>query len=189
MTTADHLTVRFEYSAATHADAWVDDPVRRAMLKWWKPANLAMMVIMIGRLWLKGTFTSMSAMISTLLVMAPFMVFMLFMPEFLKHRVRARFRREAAQRNDPFETRAFGPEGFRARLDWPQPIPWSHITKVAESGQFFFIYHSTSNDPEYVPKAAMTATDVDRLRTLLQDKLRTGHAELRLLAGAPAPSQ
>ena len=191
MTTTDHLTVRFEYSAAVHADAWLDEPERRAIFKWWKPANLAVMAIMFGRLWLKGTFTSMSAMISTLLVMAPFMAFMLFVPEFLKNRVRARFRREAALRGDPFETQTFGPEGFRARLDWPQPIPWSQITKVAESKRFFFIYNSTSSNPEYVPKAAMSTTDVGRLRALFQDKLRKGHAELRLFPGAqtPAPSQ
>ena len=122
---SDHLTVRFEYSAADHADALAEE--RRSMFFgwWYRPLNIVVMAIIYGRQVARGGNDLLGNLI-LLAVLLPFAAFLIFMPEFVRGRERARLRREAAKRDDLVETRTFGPDGFRPGTHWPQPIPWSH---------------------------------------------------------------
>src|SRR5262245_22880484 len=111
MPTNDHLTVRFEYSPAGHADAVADWPDRRTWLRWWKPLDLGFLAILLAWAASRGMF---SDWIGALLLLPLFLMAapLVFLPEFARKRLRAHFLREAAQRDDPFETRTFGPDGF-----------------------------------------------------------------------------
>ena len=143
MTSPNHLTVKFEYSAADHSHAFAEERHSMFFGWWWRPVNIVVMAIIYGRQAVRSPDSSGNLVLFAVLL--PFAAWMIFMPEFVRSRDRARFRREAARRDDLVETRTFGPDGFRPGTHWPQPIPWSLVTKVAETKRYFFIYHSTSH--------------------------------------------
>ena len=172
----DPLTVRFTYSAAEHANARAESPERRDLFRWWwRPLNIAiaatLVVLPAAR---RGDFSAKSILATLVVTIAalPFFAGLIFMPEFVKRLDRARFRRASAAREDPLETRTFGPDGFSSG-DWPRAIPWPMITRVVESEQFFFVCYATSHVPEYVPKRAMSESESNSLRSLLANELRS----------------
>ena len=63
---------------------------------------------------------------------------------------------------------------------WSEPVPWTFITKVVESENFFFLYHSGAQQAEYVPKAAMTDAERNELRFMLQNRLGANTAQVKL---------
>ena len=93
-------------------------------------------------------------------------------------------RRMIAERSDLAESRSFTSEGFLSAPAWAEPVPWSFVTKVVETKHFFFVYHSGSHGPEYVPKTAMTNAEITRLRELLRKQAGSQSTQLKLYATA-----
>jgi hypothetical protein len=89
-------------------------------------------------------------------------------------------RRDARQTSREVETRTFGADGFSPSENWRRPMPWSFVNRVVETERFILVYHGYTKDPFYLPKHAMSASDMERLASLLHEHLngRPGQVQL-----------
>ena len=121
-------------------------------------------------------------------MMAPVLLMlatMLATPAVLRRFEVARYRRGRARDTNDLESREVTREGFTAgEGEGSQFIPWTMITRVLESENYYFFYNALSDVPEYLPKRAMTESDVMNLDTLLNDQFRSRSSDLRLRARA-----
>lgn len=142
------------------------------------------LAVMLGVVAVQVGFASIADFLLLFLLLLPVPAMLAATPYVMRRIELFRFRRIGARRRDLSETRGFGPEGFISAPSWQEPVPWHFITKVVESENFFFLYHSGGQPPEYVPKAAMNDAERNELRSILQARLNAQTAQLKLF---PAP--
>ena len=171
------MTIRFQYSATENLQAFTEVPERRPIFKYWWLGSIASLALIFL---LQAPYPSLKEFLILFALSSPVTASFVLIPYLAKRSVLSRFRRLRADRSDLTETRSFGPEGFVSAPAWSDPVPWSFITRVAESEQFLFIYHSGSHQPEYVPKAAMTDAEMSELRSILRSRLGSESAQLKL---------
>lgn len=177
----DELTIRFEYSAPRSVEAHMELPELRYIIKYWWPVTLGALGVIF--LW-QAPYRSLTDFLILFALMSPVTASFVLLPFLMKRSVLSRARRLGRERSDLSEIRSFTPEGFLSAPAWSEPVPWSFITKVVESERFFFVYNSGSDQPEYVPKAAMSDADIVALRDLLKNRLDSQLALLKLNATA-----
>lgn len=178
------MTIRFQYSATENARAFSEIPERRAIFKYWYPISVGSMALIFVLQGVRRPYESFGDFMILFALMSPVTASFILLPYFVRRSILSRFRRGSADRSDLAEIRSFGPEGFVSAPAWSDPVPWNFITKVAESEQFVFIYHSGSQQPEYVPKAAMTDAEMGELRSILRNRLGNESAQLKLYPSA-----
>ena len=174
------MTIRFQYSPTENARAFNEIPERRAIFRYWYPISIGSMALFFVLQGLRRPYESFGDFMLLFALMSPVTASFILLPYFVRRSILSRFRRGSADRSDLAETRSFGPEGFVSAPAWSDPVPWSFITKVAESEHFFFLYHSGSHQPEYVPKAAMSDGERNALRSILQNRLGSQTAQVKL---------
>ena len=182
MTLPDELTIRFEYSPPQDAQALMERPELRYIFKYWWPVGLGGLALIFL---FNSPYRSLTDFLVLFALMTPVMASFLLIPHFLKRTALSGARRRSKERLDLLEIRSFRPDGFVSAPAWSEPVPWPFITKVVEVERFFYVFHSGSDVPEYVPKAAMSDAEIAELRALLRKQLGSQSTQLKLYPTAP----
>ena len=111
----------------------------------------------------------------------PMLVTLLVTPAILRRFEIRRYRRARTEDATARETRQFGEDGI-SHGDGAQHIPWSMITRVIESENFYLFYDAWSDIPDYVPKRVLARADIDVLQTLLHGQFHSRTHDLQLLS-------
>lgn len=183
---SDRLTVKFDYSPAEHVDALEELPHRRLVKKWWVPGSIVFLAVPFTAVALsRGVFAEPLSKLLWLSAFSvlPLLAIMLSMPIVMRRIDIARYRRARADAASAIESRFISHEGISS-AEGSKPIPWSMITRVIESDNFFLFFDASSDIPEYLPKRSLAATDVAVLQALLRQHFHLRLADLQLLPRA-----
>jgi len=180
------LSVQFEYSPREHVRALDETPYRRLLKKWWVPGSVAFITVLVA--WQAIRRNVYDGSLSALLWFGAFGVVpmlgtLLITPTILRRFEIARYRRARTVDTTARETRQFGEDGI-THGEGAQHIPWSMITRVIESANFYLFYHALSDIPDYVPKRVLARSDIDALQALLHDQFHWRTRDLQLLPRA-----
>jgi hypothetical protein len=181
-----HLSFQFEYSPREHVLALDETPYRRMVKKWWIPGSVVFVTLPFAWHIFRNDFNARSP--NALLWLGavgflPMLVTMLATPLVIRRLEMARYRRARTGNAGALEARHFGTEGI-ARGDGAPPIPWSMITRVIESENFYLFYDALSDIPDYLPKRVLAPSDTKSLQALLQTQFHSRNRDLQLLARA-----
>lgn len=182
----DQLSVQFVYSPREHVMALDETPYRRLLKKWWVPGSIAFVTLMFGRTaFRKDLFEGSPSLVFWVVVFAflPMLVTLLMTPSIMRRFEMARYRRARTAYGVGIETRRFGSDGI-TQDEGIHTIPWSMITRVIETDNFYLFYHALSDTPDYLPKRTLTRSDADTLRSLLHDQFQSRSRDLLLLPRA-----
>ncbi len=72
-----------------------------------------------------------------------------------------------------FESLTFTAAGFSPSSEWSKPMPWSFVDDVIETKRFLLIYHGYSKEPYYIPKHALSTTDLNQLKDVMRENLKS----------------